>query len=171
MQIAFAVVTFETRRHRQPQQKKQPPQDPGSHPEPGAPSVSLYFPEKCRGDILSAPQMSTNFKFSIRATRPTYKWSRDQADVVAALNKMGAFTYVPEQLFGNYHHPGDLNFRFSSGAHPNLFDYGPSPHFTLPQDPRATVPVGPGYATGFHVDSHTGPRHSACAEKGWGCTN
>ena len=69
VQIAFAVIAFKARRHRQPQQKKQPPQDPGSHPEPGAPSVSLYFPETCRSDILSATQMSTNFKFSIRATR------------------------------------------------------------------------------------------------------
>src|SRR5438445_11571037 len=54
VQIALAVIAFKTRRHRQPQQKKQPPQDPGSHPEPGAPSVSLYFPETCRSDILSA---------------------------------------------------------------------------------------------------------------------
>src|SRR5258705_6490430 len=69
VQIAFAVIAFKTRRHRQPRQKKQPPQDPGSHPEPGAPSVSLYFRETCRSDILSATQMSTNFKFSIRATR------------------------------------------------------------------------------------------------------
>ncbi len=35
-----------------------------------APSVSLYFPEKCRSDILPATQMSTNSKFSIRVTRP-----------------------------------------------------------------------------------------------------
>src|SRR5258706_643441 len=69
VQIAFAIIAFKTRRHRQPQQKKQPPQDPGSYPEPGAPSVSLYFPETCRSDILSAIQMSTNFRFSIRATR------------------------------------------------------------------------------------------------------
>src|SRR6266404_9223152 len=69
VQIAFAVIAFKTRRHRQPQPKKQPPQDPGSYPEPGAPSVSLYFPETCRSDILSAIQMSTNFRFSIRATR------------------------------------------------------------------------------------------------------
>ena len=75
VQIAFAVIAFKTRRHRQPRQKKQPPQDPGSHPEPGAPSVSLYFSETCRSDILSAPQMSMNFKFSIRATRPMPAWS------------------------------------------------------------------------------------------------
>jgi hypothetical protein len=76
MQIAFAVKAFKTRRHRQPQQKKQPPQDPGSHPEPGAPSVSLYFPETCRSEILSATQMSTNFKFSIRANRPMQNQSQ-----------------------------------------------------------------------------------------------
>lgn len=47
-------------RHRQPEQKNQPPQDPGSQTEPGAPSVSRYFPETCRSDILTATQMSTN---------------------------------------------------------------------------------------------------------------
>src|SRR5438445_8771286 len=63
VQIALAVIAFKTRRHRQPQPKKQPPQDPGSHPEPGAPSVSLYFPETCRTDILSAAkcQQTSNF--------------------------------------------------------------------------------------------------------------
>ena len=69
MQIAFAVIASKTRWHRQPLEK-QPPQDRGSRPEPGALSASLYSPETSRGDILSATQMSTNFKFSIRATRP-----------------------------------------------------------------------------------------------------
>jgi hypothetical protein len=36
------------------------PQDPGSHTEPGAPSVSLYFRGNCRSDILSLCPMSTD---------------------------------------------------------------------------------------------------------------
>ena len=99
----------------------------------------------------------------------TYKWSRDQADVVQALNQMGAFSYLAE-AGGNPKHPGDLNFRFTTGAYPDLFNYGPSPHFLVPNDPRATVPVGPGYVTGFHVDSKTGSlSHGACAWLGLGC--
>jgi len=47
---------------------KQPPQDPGSHSEPGAPSVSLYFYETWPSDILSSILMST--MRSSRATRP-----------------------------------------------------------------------------------------------------
>lgn len=139
----------------------------------GTPSANIQGDPKAAGwsDFVFNINGSDEKSGTLTSGIATYKWSRDQADVIAALNKMGAFSYIPEQLFGNYHHPGDLNFRFSSGTHPNLFDYGPSPHFTLPQDPKATVPVGPGYITGFHVDSHTGPRHSACAERGWGCTN
>jgi RHS repeat-associated protein len=99
----------------------------------------------------------------------TYTGSRNQSDVIKVLNDRGAFSYTAEQ-FGNPFHPGDLNFRFSSGAHPNLFDYGPSPHLLVPQDPRATVPVGPGYAGGFHVDSHTGSfSHGECAILHVGC--
>jgi RHS repeat-associated protein len=101
----------------------------------------------------------------------TYTGSRNQPDVINALNQAGAFSYTAERVFGNQFHPGDLNFRFSSGAHPNLFNYGPSPHLLVPLDPRATVPVGPGYAGKFHVDSKTGPQHLACAERGIGCTN
>jgi RHS repeat-associated protein len=99
----------------------------------------------------------------------TYTGSRNQSDVIKALNDRGAFSYTAEK-FGNPFHPGDLNFRFSSGAHPELFDYGPSPHLLVPNDPRATVPVGPGYVGPFHVDSHTGDvSHGGCALFHVGC--
>jgi RHS repeat-associated protein len=100
----------------------------------------------------------------------TYEGSRNQADVVKTLTDRGAFQYNAEKLFGNPFHTGDLNFRFSSGAHPELFDYGPSPHLLVPNDPRATVPVGPGYVGQFHIDSHTGDvSHGGCALLGVGC--
>jgi hypothetical protein len=100
----------------------------------------------------------------------TYTGSRNQSDVLQVLKDRGAFSYPGENQVGNPFHPGDLNFRFSSGAHPVLFDYGPSPHLLVPQDPRATVPVGPGYTSGFHVDSHTGSfSHGECAFFHVGC--
>ncbi|MGD1210463.1 MAG: RHS repeat-associated core domain-containing protein [Candidatus Acidiferrales bacterium] len=100
----------------------------------------------------------------------TYEGSRDQAGVVKVLTDRGAFSYPGENSIGNPWHPGDLNFRFSSGAHPELFDYGPSPHILVPNDPAATVPVGPGYDGQFHVDSHTGAlSHGSCAVFHAGC--
>jgi hypothetical protein len=100
----------------------------------------------------------------------TYTGSRNQSDVLQVLKDRGAFSYPGENQVGNPFHPGDLNFRFSSGAHPVLFDYGPSPHLLVPQDPRATVPVAPGYTSGFHVDSRTGSfSHGECAFLHVGC--
>jgi hypothetical protein len=98
----------------------------------------------------------------------TYKWSRYQSDVMDALGKMGGeFTYPLEGSLWN-NHPENFNYRFSTGAYPSLFNYGPSPHFTVPWDPRATVPVGPGYVMGFHVDSRSGAvQHGVCANFGW----
>jgi hypothetical protein len=43
--------------------KKRQPQDPGSNNEPGAPSATLYFPEKYRSDILSTILMPANIHF------------------------------------------------------------------------------------------------------------
>ena len=100
----------------------------------------------------------------------TYEGSRNQADVIKTLTDRGAFSYPGENSIGNPWHPGDLNFRFSSGGHPELFDYGPSPHLLVPTDPKATVPVGPGYPGQFHVDSHTGAfSHGSCAIFHAGC--
>jgi hypothetical protein len=67
MQIAFAVTAFKTRRHSQPQ-KKQPPQDPGSHPEPGAPSVSLYFPETYH--VISSPRFKCQRTSNLQSGPP-----------------------------------------------------------------------------------------------------
>jgi hypothetical protein len=97
----------------------------------------------------------------------SYEGSGRQPDVVNALTQNGAFQYGPEKLFGNPKHSGELNFRFSLGAHPELRDYGPSPHLLVPNDPKAIIPVE---GWNFHVDSHTGDvRHGACAWLGMGC--
>lgn len=81
-----------------------------------------------------------------------------EADLASVLKRMGAFAYVED--FVNPYHPGATNLRFSKGAHPEFFNYGPSPHFIV--TPR--VPT-----LGFHVDSKTGPFHMACAALGMGC--
>jgi RHS repeat-associated protein len=100
----------------------------------------------------------------------TYKWSSNQSDVISALNKMGPFSYPFENSVGNPKHPGDINFRFSTGEYPTLFNYGPSPHLLVPGDPGRTVPVGPGYVMGFHIDAQTGTvSHGACAWLDVGC--
>jgi hypothetical protein len=54
-------------------------------------------------------------------------------------------------------HPGTEQYRFGTG---------PSPHFSLPDNPRNTVPtVGP-----FHVDKDApGAKHLGCAWFGVGC--
>jgi hypothetical protein len=55
-----------------PTEKKRQPQDPGSNNEPGAPSASRYFPEKCRSDILSTIPMPTNKYFPKSGPPATY---------------------------------------------------------------------------------------------------
>jgi len=72
----------------------------------------------------------------------------------------GPFHY-PEEAFGNPFHPGATNYRFSTGGHPDLFNYGPSPHFPVPTS-GTSVPD-------FHIDSGTGPSHLTCATMGMGC--
>ncbi len=136
----------------------------------GTPSADLAGSGKLEGflfNVNGGDEKSGNLDYG----NYVYTGSRNQSDVVKLLGERGGFQYGPEKLFGNYHHEGELNFRFSSGAHPNLFNYGPSLHMLVSQDPRATVPVGPGYKGNFHVDAKTGPQHSVCAETGVGCTN
>ncbi len=77
-------------------------------------------------------------------------------------NGHGPFVYSEESTrYGNPFHPGALNYRFSSGDHPELFNYGPSPHFAVTPN---VVPQ-----SDFHVDSKTGPMHGPCAVAGVGC--
>src|SRR4029077_10579797 len=71
MQMTFAVAALQSGWHRKPHGKKRQPQDPGSKNEAGAPSVSLYLPEKCRTDILSMICMGTNTNFSSPGHPPT----------------------------------------------------------------------------------------------------
>jgi hypothetical protein len=62
-----------------------------------------------------------------------------------------------QSLDENEFHPGTEQYRFGTG---------PSPHFSLPDNPKNTVPtVGP-----FHVDKDApGLQHLGCAKLGVGC--
>ena len=136
----------------------------------GTPSAAIQGDPRAAGwsdftfNILGSDVQHGNVDYGTA----TYKWSSSQSDVMSALGKMsGEFTYPGEGTLYN-NHPGNFNFRFSTGIEPSLIDYGPSPHFTVPQDPTPTVPVGPGYVMGFHVDSMTGAiPHVLCAKLGW----
>jgi RHS repeat-associated protein len=138
----------------------------------GTPSATIQGDPNARGwsDFVFNISGSNTKTGNLDYGSATYKWSSSQGDIMSALGQMsGEFTYPGEGFLYN-NHPGNFNFRFSPGADPSLFNYGPSPHFTVSEDPTRTVPVGPGYVSGFHVDSMTGSvGHLACAKLGWGC--
>ncbi len=75
------------------------------------------------------------------------------------VNGRGPFIY-PEELIWNPFHPGAMNFRFSAGSNPELFNYGPSPHFSVGAS---------GVSSEFHVDNKTGVFHVTCAIGGVWC--
>jgi len=138
----------------------------------GTPSATIQGDPKAAGwsdftfNIFGSDVQHGNLDYG----SATYKGSSNQSDVINALNKMGPFSYPFENSVGNPKHPGDINFRFSTGEYPTPFNYGPSPHLLVPGDAGRTVPVGPGYAMGFHIDAQTGTvSHGACAWLNVGC--
>jgi hypothetical protein len=81
-----------------------------------------------------------------------------KSDVAQALTEMGAFHNALD-IFNRAH--GDSSaFRFTSGAHPELFDYGPSLYISVP---RARIPT-----LTWDVDSRTGLAHYTCSQVGKG---
>lgn len=89
------------------------------------------------------------------------------------LNGSDAFSYYAglENEFGNPHHPGMLNFRFSpdpSGAQLG-FNEGRSLHLTISLDPSLTATRGGKTGGEFHVDNQTGLAHNSCANSGGSC--
>jgi RHS repeat-associated protein len=103
----------------------------------------------------------------LAAGTATYLGSGGKQGMIDTINSIkvngnGPFRYSEESTrFGNPFHPGEDNFRFSTGSDPENVNYGPSPHFAVPR--------GPGDTGDFHVDSKTGPAHLPCALVGIGC--
>ena len=100
----------------------------------------------------------------LSAGTATYSGGGGHDGMVSAIealrvNGKGPFSYT-EESFGNPFHPGATNFRFTTGDHPELFNYGPSPHFAVPKA---------GTSSDWHVDSKTGSAHLSCALGGVGC--
>ncbi len=128
-------------------------------------------------DIAGVGRLS-NFMFHVelsnvaRGTLDAGTYSDKAApDSSAVASALGALSYwVPtEPGRHDIDHPGYLSFRFSKGAHPNIFNYGPSLHILVRDDPTSTVPADSGYTDPFHVDSRTGPAHFGCAVFHAGC--
>jgi hypothetical protein len=132
-------------------------------------------------DLNGAPNSALrDFSFHVNASDPangnlasgtaTYHGSGSFAWLTLELVARGAFAYPTENELGPLHpkHPNALNFRFSSGAAPIIFNYGPSVHLVIPIDSRLTVP-GPASSFPFHVDSATGMAHGVCAYFHSGC--
>jgi RHS repeat-associated protein len=127
---------------------------------------------------IQGSRLFTGFSFHIdhselssgvlSAGTATFAGNRDQAIDLLSPN---AFSVLGWRRFGventaswlGVHptgHNSATNLRFSAGAWPNLFDYGPSPHFVIRHAPGASVPQ-----IDFHVDDRTGLVH-ACALTG-----
>lgn len=95
----------------------------------------------------------------------TYQGTGGRQGMLDTLNSMTAGGHGPWQYsfedYYNIFHLGEHNMRFSTGADPRNVNYGPSPHFPVPES-GTTVPH-------FHVDSLTGSQHLSCAVRGIGC--
>jgi RHS repeat-associated protein len=91
----------------------------------------------------------------------TYNGAGGRQGMMDTLNNMKAGNNGPWNFPGedyyNYHHPDAHNMRYSTGDHPVLENYGPSPHFPVPRS---------GTVSDFHVDNGTGPGHLSCAQTG-----
>jgi len=95
--------------------------------------------------------------------RGTFSFNGTRDETRGVLDERGAFRGLFDKrwLFGRS--PDELRFHHDSTQY--RFGTGPSPHFSVPDDPRSTVPTtGP-----FHVDRDVGAHHAACAILGVSC--
>ncbi len=93
----------------------------------------------------------------------TFSFNGTRDETRRTLGQRGSFRGLFDKrwLFGRS--PDELRFHHDSTQY--RFGTGPSPHFSVPDDPRYTVPTtGP-----FHVDREVGAQHAACAILGVSC--
>jgi RHS repeat-associated protein len=113
-----------------------------------------------------------NFSFNINGNcsgtclaSGTFQYNGTPDQTRELLDARGAFRSIVDRTIPIWGQSLDEHFE-----HPNTtqhrFDDAPSPHFSVPRDPRATVPtIGP-----FRVDTNApGIRHAGCAWVGVGC--
>ena len=110
----------------------------------------FHIYDNCGGTCLASG------KFKVNATPD---WTRD------LLDQRGAFRSIVDRTIPLLGQSAD-EMIFHPETTQHRFGAGPSPHLSVPRDPKATVPtVGP-----FHVDRDApGLRHAACALLGIGC--
>jgi hypothetical protein len=83
MQMSFAVIPLQSRRHRHPKEGNVSPKTQVQTPNPGHPPPIYKSTYKCRTDILCTVTVSTNSTFGVRATRPrALHVSLDRADAI-----------------------------------------------------------------------------------------
>jgi RHS repeat-associated protein len=111
---------------------------------------SFHIDDNCRSTCLA----SGTFQ---------YNGTPDQTRNI--LDQRGAFRSIVDRTIPIWGKSID-EWQYHENTTQHRFGGGPSPHFSVPRDPRATVPtVGP-----FHVDKDApGIQHLACAELGVGC--
>lgn len=95
----------------------------------------------------------------------TFQYSGTPDQTRDLLDQRGAFRSIVDRTIPIWGKSIDES-QFHDNTTQARFGEGPSPHFSVPRDPRATVPtIGP-----FHVDKDApGLSHLACAKAGIGC--
>jgi RHS repeat-associated protein len=96
----------------------------------------------------------------------TFSFNANRDDTRRTLDERGAFRGLFDKrwVLGVWS-ADEIFFHHSSTQH--RFGTGPSPHFSVPDDPKNTVPTkGP-----FHVDKGVGGGHAGCAILHSGCTD
>jgi RHS repeat-associated protein len=101
-------------------------------------------------------------KGTLSAGEFTFNGNRDQTR--ETLDKRGAFRSILDRRFLFGKSPDELEYHHNSTQH--RFGSGPSPHLSVPDEPKNNVPTH----GGFHVDRDApGVRHLGCATLGVGC--
>ncbi len=101
-------------------------------------------------------------KGTLSAGEFTFNGNRDQTR--STLDQRGAFRSIMDKRFLFGRSPDELQYHHDSTQH--RFGEGPSPHLSVPDNPKNTVPT----QGGFHVDRDApGIKHLGCATLGVGC--
>jgi len=125
-----------------------------------APAVDIQGSGKLQ-DFSFHIGSSNEKKGTLDAGTFTYQGTRDQTRSV--LDQRGAFRNVLDNRFLFGRSGDELIYHHDSTQH--RFGIGPSPHFSVPDDPTDVVPtIGP-----FHIDKDVGLQHAGCAWFGLGC--
>jgi RHS repeat-associated protein len=95
-----------------------------------------------------------------------FKFNGDRDKTRSTLDARGAFRSIADKRIFGIKSMDEIIFHGNSTQH--RFGTGPSPHLSVPDEPKNTVPT----RGGFHVDRDApGMKHLGCATLGVGCSN